>query len=257
MPMFKHGCVLLFLILASACGGNGSPTAPATTPTPAPAPTPRPSPPPPIPTTWHLTGIATDDDGGRVTGATVTVLPFSQATSFPSVSGVTDGSGFYSIDFDGYTYLGLSNARIGTVIAESPGRDHFLTYISAPASGGQNVSQNLHLYRITRITAGESTLVTVVPGDTSCDENGYWLCRIVHIVVPTDGLMTMEVVPTPSAANTGLTFVNEFGSPPGPSVLHVTVTAGIEVVVAIGMLWTSTVSQSGVFKTSLASAKSP
>jgi hypothetical protein len=33
MPMFKRGCVVLFVILASACGGNSTPTTP-TTPTP-------------------------------------------------------------------------------------------------------------------------------------------------------------------------------------------------------------------------------
>jgi len=199
-----------------------------------------------------LTGIATDDDGSPVTGATVTVDLFLNNRNVPpSVSGVTDGRGFYSIDFDA-DHLDVPGAVLAFLFADRPGHDRFVAWIDAPASGGQNVSQNLHLYRIKRITAGESTLVTVVPGDTSCDENGYWLCRIVHIVVPTDGLMTMEVVPTPSAANTGLTFVDEFGPPPGPLVLHVTVAAGTEVVVAIGMLWTSTVSQSCVFNTSLA-----
>jgi hypothetical protein len=184
--------------------------------------------------TFHLTGIATDDDGDPVTGATVTLNPNGDFGG-TSMSGVTDGAGSYHLDFDSPWVPGN---LIAFLIAQSPGHDRYVASISAPASGGHK-----------RITAGESTLVTVVPRDTSCDENGYYFCRTVHIVVPTDGLLTTEVVPTPSTANTGLTLVGDVG-PFGPSrVMHVT--AGTEVVVWVGMVWTSTLSQTGVFKTSL------
>ena len=212
------------------------------------SPIPRPLP-PAITSTVHLTGTGTDDDGGPVAGATVTVEPSGYPT-LPSVSRVTDGRGYYGIDFDA-DHLDIPRAILGFLIAESPGRDRFVNWTASPATGGQNVLQDLHLYRIKRITAGESTLVTVVPGDTSCSEDGFYVCRIVHVAAPTDGLLTMEVVPTPSATNTGLALVDDIGDGSRPSkTIHVT--AGTDVVVFIGMVWTSTVSESGVLKTSLA-----
>jgi hypothetical protein len=215
---------------------------------PAPTPIPRPLP-PAITSTFHLTGTATDDDGGPVTGATVIVQP-NDYPNVPSVSRVTDGRGSYSIDFDAH-HVDVPRAVLGFLIAESPGRDRSVYWIAAPATGGQNVLQDLHLYRIRRIITGESTLVTVVPGDTSCSEDGFFVCRIVHVEVPTDGLLTMEVVPIPSATNTGLSLLDDIGDGSRPSkTIHVT--AGTEVVVFIGMVWTSTVSESGVLKTSLA-----
>lgn len=245
--MVKRGGIVLLLIVAPACSGNGLPTAPTTMPA-APTATPRPLP-PAITSTFHLTGTATDDDGGPATGATVSLQPSGYPT-LPFVSGVTDGRGYYSIDFDAY-HLDIPRAILGVLIAESPGRDRFVEYPAAPATGGQNVLQDLHLYRIKRISAGESTLVTVVPGDTSCSEDGFFICRIVHVQVPTDGLLTMEVVPIPSATNTGLALVDDIGDGSRPSkTIHVT--TGTEVVVFIGMVWTSTVSESGVLKTSLA-----
>ena len=245
--MVKRGGVVLLLIVAPACRGNGLPTAPTTMP-PAPTPIPRPLP-PAITSTFHLTGTATDDDRGPVAGATVTVKPNGYPT-LPSVSRATDGRGSYSIDFDA-DHLDIPRALIGFLIAESPGRDRFTNWTAAPATGGQNVLQDLHLYRIKRITAGESTLVTVVPGDTTCSEDGFFVCRIVHVEVPNDGLLTMEVVPIPSATNTGLAILDDIGDGSRPSkTIHVT--AGTEVVVYIGMAWTSTVSESGVLKTSLA-----
>jgi hypothetical protein len=205
--------------------------------------------PPAITSTVHLTGTATDDDGNPVTGAAVAVRP-NDYPNVPSVSRVTDGRGSYRIDFDAH-HVDVPRAVLGFLIADSPGRDRFVNWIAAPATGGQNVLQDLHLYRIRRIITDESTLVTVVPGDTSCSEDGFYVCRIVHVEVPTDGLLTMQVLPTPSATNIGLALVDDIGDGSRPSkTIHVT--ARTEVVVFIGMVWTSTVSESGVLKTSLA-----
>src|SRR5437868_1928878 len=127
--MFKRGCVVLLLFLASACGGSRSPTAPAATPSPTPTPIPAPVP-PPI-STFHLTGVATDDDGNPVAGANITIQPY-QTTTVPSVSVVTDGAGFYSIDFDAMHYF--VGGWVATSRAEKSGYELFTNYIY-PASG--------------------------------------------------------------------------------------------------------------------------
>ncbi len=237
---FKRGCVVLLLISASACGGNGSPTASSAPATPSPAPILRPT------STFHVTGIVTDDDGSPVTGATVTIQPWIYGGVVPSVSGMTDGRAFYSIDFDANRDAA---GGVAYVKGESSGHDPSYYYL-IPPSASQNASQNLHLYRIKRITAGESTALTVLPGDTSCGDSDQFVCRTVHIVAPTDGTMTINAVPTPSAANAGL----EISAPSYRccgGTTSIPVTAGAEVIANVGMWGNSTASQSFVLNTSL------
>jgi hypothetical protein len=232
MSMFKRGCVVLLLTLASACSGKAaSPTAAST---PGAAPT----------STFHVTGIVSEDEGNPVPGATVTILN-------PTASGMTDGSGFYSLDIKSTGTIGAGGI-VGWVKAESAGHDSSYNCL-IPASGSQNIVQNLHVYRIKRITVGESTFLTVVRGDTACGDNDEFICRTVHIVAATDGLMTIEAAPTPSGANAGLEIVGQGSTYRCCSLTaNVPVAAGIEVIANIGMLWTSTASQSFVVNTSLA-----
>jgi hypothetical protein len=234
MPMFKRGCVLLLLMSVSACGSNQSPSAPSSTPSPAPAPIQRPT------STFHLTGIVTDDDGRPVTGASVRILN-------TSVSSTTDGSGFYSLDL-----VTDAGHGIGWVKVNSVGHDP--SYDLIPASSSQNISQNMHVYRIRRITAGESTVLTVATGDTACGDNDQFICRTAHIVAPFDGRMTIEAVPTASAVSAGLEIIivgRGSVSHCCPLTTSVQVTAGAEVVANVGMSGASTVSQSFVLNTSL------
>jgi hypothetical protein len=139
--------------------------------------------------TVHLTGNATDDDGAPVVGATVSVtVETGDSHQFPSFSTVTDGRGFYTVTFD-------APAGVGYVQADSPGHDHFIGYLNFTSGSrtSQDISENLHIYQIKRITAGDSTLVTVVPGDSYCADSAYELalCRTVHVVVPIAGQLSM------------------------------------------------------------------
>jgi hypothetical protein len=227
--MFKRGCVVLLLTLASACSrNNASPTAAST-----------PSATPPT-TTFHVTGIVSEDEGNPVAGATVTILN-------PPAAGMTDGSGFYSLDIKSMGNIGAGSI-VGWVSVASAGHDSSYNYLM-PASGSQNILQNVHVYRIKRITVGESTSLTVVLGDSACGDSEEFVCRTVHIVAPTDGVMTIEAVPTPSAANAGLQIVGRGQC--CSLTAAVSVAAGTEVIANIGMWWTSTASQSFVVNTSL------
>jgi hypothetical protein len=209
MPMFKRGCVVLLMMLTSACGGsNSSPSAPST---PSVGP----------PTTFHVTGIATEDDGNPVAGANITVKPWvdSVQKSVLSVVVVTDGVGFYRLDFAANRDAG---GFIAWVKAESPGHDTAYYNIRPEVSTSQNASQNIHLYRIKRISAGESTVMTLLPGDSLCGGNtSEFMCRTVHIVAPSDGLTTIESV--------GLL------SDTGERTASIPVTAGAEVVANVGV----------------------
>jgi hypothetical protein len=229
--MCTRGLAVLLLMLAAACGGsNASPAAPSTPNAPTPVTT----------STFHVTGTVTEDAGHPVAGATVTILN-------TSVSSTTDGNGFYSLDFD---VRGAVTGLVRLVKAEDAGYDMSHNYL-IPVSGSQYISQNIHLYRIRRITAGETAVLTVVPGDTSCGDNDQFTCRTVHIVAPSDGLMTIAAEATPAATNAGLDIVGQPSYFCCPLIVSVVVTAGTEVVANIGMAYTSTVSQSFVLNTSL------
>jgi hypothetical protein len=239
MRDLKRGCVVLLLTLASACSGsNASPTA-ASNPSAAPS-----TAIPPPTTTFHVTGVVSEDDGNPVTGAAVTILnpPVS------GVSGMTDGSGVYSLDFSVKGNIGAGSI-VGWLKVDSAGHDSSYNYLM-PASGSQNILQNAHVYRIERITVGESTLLTTVRGDTACGDSDEFVCRTLHIVAPTDGVMTIEAVPTPSAAEAGLEIARGSAYQCCSLTASVSVTAGTEVIANIGMWWTSTASQSFVVNTS-------
>jgi hypothetical protein len=122
------------------------------------------------------------------------------------------------------------------------------------------------LHRPKQIVAGESTAVTVVPDDSVCYNDVFdepvsfrttWVCRAVHIVVPVDGIISVEALSDfPVVASTGLGVV--YGNAMGCCAhccerrLSIPVTAGSDVLAAILMDSGSTASQSFTLNTSLA-----
>lgn len=241
MEMPRVGRGVLFAMLTAACGGNHtSPSAPSTASVVS------------ATSTFHVAGVATDDDGNPVAGANITVQPRVQDKSVPAVVVVTDGAGRYGVDFDANRD---SAGIVATVKAQSPGHDT-ANYEIIPASASQNTSQNIHLYRIKRISVGESTDVTFLPSDTSCREVACEaVIRTVRIVVPSDGVMTIEAVRTPSTTNA--VFNMGVAGPDGEACCDtpasIPVAAGTEVVASIAVfwLWTLPDSQSFVLNTSL------
>jgi hypothetical protein len=199
--------------------------------------------PQPLPIT--LTGRITDaGTAGPIAGAIVSINGRYQAT--------TDTSGTYSV-------TGLLDA----------GNHADITYVSATNYESdyryiQGNVQNVHLYRIERMTAGESKLVTIAPDDTLCVNNLQdeptglgpdYVCRTVRVMVPGDGLMTAESVSAQNGAHLLLEVeVNHVPAdwsmrnptPPFP------VTTGAEVVMNVEMPSGSTTSQSFVVNTSIA-----
>jgi hypothetical protein len=94
MPMFKRGCVVLLVMLASACGGGSSTTAPT-----------------PTPTTVALTGFVNELSGGdRVAGVTIQVLDGPNAGRSTTTNsngayafaGLTSGNANLSANATGY-----------------------------------------------------------------------------------------------------------------------------------------------------------
>ena len=107
-------------------------------------------------------------------------------------------------------------------------------------------------------------MVTVAPDDTLCVNNSQdfpglgqdYVCRSVRVVAPSDGIMTLEALPTQGGAHPPLE-VETVGVSPCCSErmanpTSIQVTAGTEVVVHVEMLLGSTTSQSFTLNTSMA-----
>jgi CarboxypepD_reg-like domain len=190
---------------------------------------------------------------GRVTDAT---------TSAPIAGAVVSINGRYRATTDSagnYTVTGLLDAGSNTDI----------TYVSASGYAAdyhyiRGATQNVRLYHIERITAGDSKVVTVAPDDTLCvnnvqDSPGLGpdsVCRSVRVLVTRDGVMTVEALSTQDGTRPPIEV--EVNSNPvdwNPSLRNPTssfsVTAGTEVVVNVEMLAGSPTSQSFVVNTSI------
>jgi carboxypeptidase family protein len=230
MLMFKRGCVVLLVCLASACGGGNSTVTSSS---------PRTFLPNPI----LLTGRVTDSTtSAPISGATVLINGRYSTT--------TDSSGNYNVSF----LDGGSNSNITYVSANNYAPDY--RYIRA-------TSQNVHLYPIVSITAGDSTVVTIAPDDTLCVNNVQdipglgpdYLCRSVRVVAPSNGVMTLEAVSTQGAARPPLEVeasVSPCCSERMGNPTSIQVTAGTEVVAHVEMNSSSTTSQSFRLSTSMA-----
>jgi hypothetical protein len=217
------------------------------------------------PMAFALTGTAADDDGQPVVNANL-YLDFLTSdvpgTYYAHASGVTDGAGFYRIDFTAvpgamHGPSGTNNAIAFGGLSKS-GYDGDSRYVLGTT---HDVSQNFHLHRIKRMTAGESTVVTVSPDDTICNNNTQdfhpwpqeFVCRSVHVMAPSDGVMTLEAFSTQGGAHPPLELEIVGGdaccSLQNPRSIQVT--AGTEVVVSVEMVWGSTASQSFTLNTSI------
>lgn len=167
-----RGCGVLLIFVVAGCGDTSTTTAPTAPPT---AETP----------TTVLTGQVTD----RETGAPI--VSANVVATYPPLYAATDSLGHYSL-------------------SDLPA---WFAYVWATADNHEqdvqkyrSAVQHFRLPPIRRITAGESTTVTVSPDDSLCNNNtdsvGWGadlVCRIVRIVAPTDGTVMVEAVPLSGA----------------------------------------------------------
>lgn len=234
-----------------------SPTGPSMVPPPPSTVPPVPSPPS---TTFEMTGVVTDYDGRPVPGAAITVL--LDLYSGPSV--VTDAAGRYTLSFtsfSGAAWPGGFRGAPGTeeavaiVQLEAAGYERYVRYVLGAT---QHLVENFQPHRIKRITAGESMVLTIAaaPDDTVCVVDVFpgrdWVCGIVRVVVPTDGTMRVEAIP--SQAGSEVSMLDVYGGNNGSrgNPTSIQVTAGTEYKIDVGVPWGISGSHSFVVKTSIA-----
>lgn len=233
----QRGCAVLLLTFASACSGGSDPL---TAPTPSQLPAPSPA-------TVMLTGqVADRATSAPIPGATVAVSYMGSLAA-----ATTDSLGNYS--------LSGSPERINLTVWATAENYEADVHIY------RSVSQDFRLYPIQRITAGDSTAVTVAPDAPLCvneiDSPGWgadYVCRIVRIMATTDGIMTVEALPIHGEARPRLVVEEQQPGRPHPvservgNPTSIKVTAGTEVIAHVEMRAGSTTSQSFTLTTSMA-----
>src|SRR5262245_35899677 len=75
---------------------------------------------------FHISGVATDDDGRPVTGAKVSIRPFVFGQSPPAIITSTDSAGFYRVEFEGQRDAA---GGVGGAIAELPDHERHWRYL--------------------------------------------------------------------------------------------------------------------------------
>ena len=197
----------------------------------------------PKPAFITLTGHVTDAaSGGPIASAVVYINGRYRA--------ITDNSGYYLVG--GFLDAG-NNSDTTYVSAENYAADH--RYI-------RGTVQDVRLWRVERIMAGESKVVTVAPDDTLCVNNVQdtpglgpdYVCRSVFVVAQNDGAVTIEAVSTRDGTHPRLE-VETIGVTPccserigNPTTVEVA--AGTLIVVNVEMVSSSNSSQSFVVNTS-------
>src|SRR5262245_3468891 len=189
----------------------------------------------PQPAFITLTGHVTDAaSAGPIASAVVYINGRYRA--------ITDNSGYYLVG----GFLDAGRNDFTYVSAENYAADY--RYI-------RGTVQNVRLWRVERMTAGESKVVTVAPDDTLCvnnsqDEPAYAdsVCRSIWVTAPNSGAVTIEAVSTQDGSHPRLE-VETVGISPccserigNPTTIQVT--AGTVIVVNVEMLSNSISSQS-------------
>jgi hypothetical protein len=202
---------------------------------------------------FRVSGIATDDHGQPVAGATVAIRPFILGQSPPPIVTTTDAAGTYRVEFDG---MRDAVGGAGGAVVELPGHETYYRYLGPGVP--QDIVQNIHLYRIKHIRPGEPVSLIVRPDDTACGFDDEWVCRRVRVIAPHDGRLTVTLVSQNPQDRTGLEVYE--GPPPGrfnsnrccSSEVSLSVRAGVEVIVNVLVWWSTKTSHSFTLETSFA-----
>jgi hypothetical protein len=167
----KPGFMIFVVVVASACNRT-QPSAPSGVP-------------PVQLVTRHFSGVVLTEDGGPVPAATVTFPPGSPGGW---ANATTDGNGFYQMALDQPASWAGTHARVTQALYDD-------TAVVVPWLPSQtDVTQNFRLYR-SALAAGESAHLAITPDNSWCtsDEVSF-VCRIVHVTVPTSGTLVLDAI---------------------------------------------------------------
>jgi hypothetical protein len=180
------GFVMALWLVPGCDAPRPAPAAPS-----PPSPTIQPGPPAPPAAnrvSIEVTGTVSDEHGVAMPNAVVTMGLYGiGARNWPLVQ--TDASGRYSIAFEAVPF---GNGFVARAQVVADGYEEY--WRNLRSSGAAILVQNFRLKPITRITAGESIVLTVDPDQGDCRGWVAAVCAPVRLAIPAAGRLTIEVV---------------------------------------------------------------
>ena len=180
---------------------------------------------------FEVTGIVTDERGSPMPGALVTMSHWlGGVVQWPSVA--TDASGGYRISFTADP-LGSGFLARAQVVAD--GYEEYWRSV-VRSDGRKTFVENFRLSRITRITAGDSIVLSVAPDLGECRGWVAAVCAIVRITIPKAGRLTVDAVSTdPARERPPLEICCESGNERYGNPVTIPVAPGPELEMRIGL----------------------
>ena len=196
---------------------------------------------------FDVAGVVTDERGMPMRGATVTMAHWLGGV-VQRPSALTDASGSYKVSINANP-LGSGFVAQAQVVAE--GYEEYWRSLKR-STGTTSFIENFRLERITRIAAGESTVLSVPPDVGDCRGWVAEVCPTVRVTVPARGRLSIEVSPV---GNSGERPPVEIccvdGNEQGGNPITVPVAPGPELEVKVGLRRGFAAPPSFLVKTSL------
>ena len=115
-------------------------------------------------------------------------VSFTPGTTGGWANATTDGNGSYQLTLDQPASWAGTHARVTKALYED-------TAVVVPWLPSQtDVTQNFRLYRSVTLAAGESAHLAITPDNSVCGEEGEFLCRKIHVTVPSSGTLVLDTI---------------------------------------------------------------
>ena len=244
MRTYPWTALAVGLVVLAGCD-RSVPTSPSGLP--APTPPLQPGLPPATGSNFEVSGIVTDEGRAPIPGAIVTMAHYAgEQVNWPSVP--TDASGSYRI---GFTTIPLTNGFVARAQVVADGYEEYWRSLRA-VNGATTFVEKFSLYRRTRMTAGESIVLTVPPDLGECRGWVAASCAVVRITIATAGRLTLDVVSNDgTSARPTLEICCESGDEVYGNPVVVTVAPDAESVLYIAMENGISTKRSFIVKTTL------
>ena len=192
--------------------------------------------------TYEVEGRVQDEDGRVLAGGVVSFSYSSpvQSSRYAEAQATADSAGLYRVAFTAVP--GGYAGSVAFARTTKDGHDADNRWFHGNAQGARS-TLDFHLYRVRRITAGESLAVTVAASDSLCynnvrDSPGIGpdpSCRTVRVVALVDGVLTLEATSTSNGTHPNLAIetVNASSEWRFENPASIPVTAGTEVMANI------------------------
>ena len=119
---------------------------------------------------YEVEGRVADEDGRPLAGAGISLTYLSplQSSRYGQVFATTDAAGRYRVAFTAVPGGYAGSVAFASATTDGHEADNRWFHGDVPGAAG---ILNFHLYRVRRITAGESLAVTIAPSDSLCFNN--------------------------------------------------------------------------------------